>query len=87
MSRKGNCLDNAVAESFFGILKTEMYHGYEYKSVTELVSAIREYIEYYNHKRIKLKLKGLIPIAYRIGSRLEMSPTLWGHFNSRGFIL
>lgn len=65
MSRKGNCLDNAVAENFFGILKTEMYHGYEYKSVTELVNAIKEYIEYYNHKRIKLKLKGLSPIAYR----------------------
>jgi putative transposase len=65
MSRKGNCLDNAVAENFFGILKTEMYHGYEYKSVIELVNAIKEYIEYYNHKRIKLKLKGLSPIAYR----------------------
>ncbi|MCG9730722.1 IS3 family transposase [Shewanella sp. Isolate13] len=65
MSRKGNCLDNAVAENFFGILKTEMYHGYEYKSATELVNAIKEYIEYYNHKRIKLKLKGLSPIAYR----------------------
>ena len=65
MSRKGNCLDNAVAENFFGILKTEMYHGYEYKSVTELVNAIKEYIKYYNHKRIKLKLKGLSPIAYR----------------------
>lgn len=65
MSRKGNCLDNAVAENFFGILKTEMYYGYEYKSVIELVNAIREYIEYYNHKRIKLKLKGLSPIEYR----------------------
>ena len=65
MSRKGNCLDNAVAENFFGILKTEMYHGYEYKNVIELVNAIKEYIEYYNHKRIKLKLKGLSPIAYR----------------------
>lgn len=65
MSRKGNCLDNAVAENFFGILKTEMYYGYEYKSVIELVNAIKEYVEYYNHKRIKLKLKGLSPIAYR----------------------
>jgi putative transposase len=65
MSRKGNCLDNAVAENFFGILKTEMYYGYEYKSVIELVNAIKEYIEYYNHKRIKLKLKGLSPIEYR----------------------
>lgn len=65
MSRKGNCLDNAVAENFFGILKSEMYHGYKYNSVAELVNAIKEYIEYYNHKRIKLKLKGLSPIEYR----------------------
>ncbi|KZN39454.1 hypothetical protein N480_01075 [Pseudoalteromonas luteoviolacea S2607] len=65
MSRKGSCLDSAVAENFFGILKTEMYHGYEYKSVTKQVNAIKEYIEYYNHKQIKLKLKRLSPIAYR----------------------
>jgi len=65
MSRKGNCLDNAVAENFFGILKTEMYHGESYKSADELITAIREYIDYYNNERIKLKLKGLSPIAYR----------------------
>ncbi|KKE84683.1 IS3 family transposase [Pseudoalteromonas luteoviolacea] len=43
----------------------QIYHDYEYKNVTELVSAIKEYIEDYNHKRIKLKLKGLFSIAYR----------------------
>lgn len=65
MSRKGNCLDNAVAENFFGILKTEMYHREEFKDADELIERIKEYIHYYNNKRIKLKLKGLSPIEYR----------------------
>ncbi|WP_348981548.1 IS3 family transposase [Marinomonas sp. UCMA 3892] len=65
MSRKGNCLDNAVAENFFGILKTEMYHNEKFRNADELIEAIREYIEYYNNDRIKQKLKGLSPIAYR----------------------
>jgi putative transposase len=65
MSRKGNCLDNAVAENFFGILKTEMYHQEEFKDADELIECIKEYIDYYNNKRIKLKLKGLSPIEYR----------------------
>ncbi len=65
MSRKGNCLDNAVAENFFGILKTEMYHNEEFKNADELIENIKEYIEYYNNERIKLKSNGLSPIAYR----------------------
>lgn len=65
MSRKGNCLDNAMAENFFGLLKTEMYHNEVFKSADELIKTIKEYIDYYNHKRIKLKLKGLSPIEYR----------------------
>lgn len=65
MSRKGNCLDNAVAENFFGILKTEMYHNEVFQSADELIERIKEYIDYYNNERIKLKLKGLSPIAYR----------------------
>ncbi len=65
MSRKGNCLDNAVAENFFGLLKAEMYHGYSFKDADELIEKIEEYIEYYNTKRIKVKLKGLTPIEYR----------------------
>lgn len=65
MSRKGNCLDNAVAENFFGILKTEMYHGEVFIDADDLIMQIKKYIDYYNHKRIKLKLKGLSPIEYR----------------------
>lgn len=65
MSRKGNCLDNAVAENFFGILKTEMYHRKKFNSAEHLMKEIKDYIEYYNTKRIKVKLKGLTPIEYR----------------------
>ncbi|WP_392563162.1 IS3 family transposase [Orbus sturtevantii] len=65
MSRKGNCLDNAVAENFFGLLKSEMYHGQHFKDADELIEKIEEYIEYYNTKRIKVKLNGLTPVEYR----------------------
>ena len=68
MSRKGNCLDNAVIESFFGTLKSECFHTRKYASVDELEATLHEYIRYYNHDRIKLKLKGLSPVQYRIQS-------------------
>ena len=66
MSRKGNCLDNSIIENFFGRMKCEMYYGYTYESVEELMESIDNYIYYYNNKRIKLKLKGLSPVQYRI---------------------
>ncbi|HGE5901078.1 IS3 family transposase, partial [Escherichia coli] len=59
MSRKGNCLDNAVMENFFGHLKEEMYYRRDYRSVEELENAVNEYITYWNQKRIKLSLGGL----------------------------
>ncbi len=67
MSRKGNSLDDGLMEGFFGILKREMFYGFEkhFKNLTELEDAIRDYIEYYNQKRIKIKLKGLTPLEYR----------------------
>jgi len=72
MSRKGNCLDNACAENFFGILKSELYYinEKEYKNIEELEKDIVEYIEYYNNKRIKSKLKGMSPVQYREHSKL-----------------
>jgi len=70
MSRKGNCLDNAVMENFFGLLKTEMYHRHKFKSTEHLIQEIENYIDYYNNKRIKCKLKGLSPVQYRIQSSL-----------------
>ncbi len=65
MSRKGNCLDNAVVENFFGILKSEMYHHQEFDSADHLINEINAYIDYYNNKRIKVKLKGLTPVEFR----------------------
>lgn len=70
MSRKGNCLDNSVMENFFGILKKEMYYNKKFKTTEELIIEIEEYIDYYNNKRIKSKLKGLSPVQYRIKSQL-----------------
>ena len=66
MSRKGNCLDNAAMESFFGTLKYELFYLSRFKSIQELREALHEYIDYYNVDRIKLGLKGLSPVAYRL---------------------
>ncbi|WP_142358199.1 IS3 family transposase [Streptococcus mitis] len=70
MSRKGNSADNGMMESFFGILKSEMFYGYEksFQSLKQLEQAIVDYIDYYNNKRIKVKLKGLSPVQYRTKS-------------------
>ena len=67
MSRKGNCLDNAMMENFFGIIKSEMFYGQEknFQTLEELELAIKEYIEYHNNRRIKLRLKGMSPVKYR----------------------
>ncbi|EIY1746370.1 IS3 family transposase [Escherichia coli] len=65
MSRKGNCLDNAVMENFFGHLKEEIYYRRDYRNVEELENAVNEYITYWNQKRIKLSLGGLSPVEYR----------------------
>ena len=70
MSRKGNSPDNGMMESFFGILKSEMFYGYEkmFHSLEQLEQAIVDYIDYYNNKLIKVKLKGLISVQYRTKS-------------------
>lgn len=65
MSRKGNCLDNAIIENFFGTLKSELYYQNKYESTDQLKQDIREYIEYYNNNRIKLNLNGMSPMEYR----------------------
>ncbi len=65
MSRKGNCYDNAVIENFFGIMKSELLYLKEFHSMEHFKSELAKYIEYYNHKRIKAKLKGMSPVQYR----------------------
>ncbi len=61
MSRKGNCLDNAIMENFFGLLKSELLYLREFKDINEFRDELEKYIFYYNNYRIKGKLKGLSP--------------------------
>lgn len=68
MSRKGNCLDNAIIENFFGTLKSELFYLNRYTSVEHLKQDIKEYINYYNNDRIRLNLKGMSPVKYRAHS-------------------
>ena len=65
MSRKGNCLDNAVIENFFGLLKSELLYLQEFQSMEHFKQELVEYLDYYNNRRIKAKLKGLPPAIHR----------------------
>ena len=65
MSRKGNCLDNAIIENFFGILKSELFYIQKFASLEELKREIKQYIKYYNSVRIKSNLNKMSPIQYR----------------------
>lgn len=65
MSRKGNCYDNAAMESFFGHLKSELLYLQEFESVDHFKRELIQYIDYYNYRRIKAKLKGLPPALHR----------------------
>ena len=70
MSRKGNCYDNSIMETFFGRLKNEMYyrHEKEYATFEEFAKAVEKYIDYYNNKRIQAKTKWMPPVKYREAS-------------------
>lgn len=65
MSRRGNCYDNAVAESFFSSLKNELVHHRSFKNRDEARTAIFEYIEvFYNRQRRHQSLDYVSPIDY-----------------------
>ena len=70
MSRKGNCYDNCIMETFFGRLKNEMFYGHEkeYASFEAFKKAISKYIDYYNNCRIQAKTKWMPPAVYRKAS-------------------
>lgn len=68
MSRKGNCLDNAVAENFFGHFKEEFLRQRTFQSHSQFKSELDAYILWFNNDRIRLKLKGLSPVDYRTQS-------------------
>ncbi len=64
MSRKGNCIDNAPVESFFGHLKDDVDYK-SCKTFEELHLLIEEYVEYYNNGRQQWELKKMTPVDYR----------------------
>jgi len=65
MSRKGECLDNAVAESFFGTLKTELVDDEDYKTKDEARASLFHYIEtFYNRRRRHSFLDFLSPVEF-----------------------
>lgn len=66
MSCKGNCLDNAVMENFFGLLKSELLYLQEYESRQHFKRELLDDREYYNNRRIKAKLRGLLPALHRL---------------------
>ena len=67
MSRKGNCYDNCIIETFFARMKNEMFYGLEkqYSTFKEFQTAVKDYIDYYNNKRIQEKTKWMSPVQYR----------------------
>ena len=64
MSRKGNCYDNALMESFFGTMKSELLYLQNFSSLDEFESELKKYVQYYNCDRIKTRLK-MSPVNYR----------------------
>ena len=70
MSRKGNCYDNCIMETFFGRMKTEMFYGHEkeYQTFEQFSKAVEEYINYYNNQRIQKKTKWMPPVLFRKAS-------------------
>ena len=75
MSRKGNCLDNSMMESFFGLMKNELLYVNHFESLDRFETELKKYIAWYNTKRVKLRLKGMSPAQYR-----AQRPTFGVHF-------
>ena len=65
MSGTGNCFDNALMESFWGIIKQELINQRHYRTRREAIEGITQYIEiFYNRQRLQAKLGYLSPVAY-----------------------
>ena len=76
MSRKGNCYDNCIMETFFGRLKNEMFDGCEkeytsFEIFLKAISDYSDYIDYYNNRRIQAKTKWMPPIKFREASMMK----------------
>ena len=79
MSRKDNCLDNTMAESFFGIMKSELLYAENFESTEAFIKALDNYIEYYNNKsQVKWKESGAIPNSFNNWIMFNQSKFFWG---------
>lgn len=65
MSRKGNCLDNTVTENFFGLLKNELLYLKDFDYLNQFKAKPVEYLDCYNNRRVKTKLRDLPPSVHR----------------------
>ena len=74
MSRRGNCYDNAMAENFFSILKTECIYRQKIRSFQQAKELIDDFIYFYNHERIQLKTRET-PLAQRLSAKFLIFPT------------
>jgi transposase InsO family protein len=68
MSRKGNCIDNAPTEGFFGHLKDEFFRGREWPDFESFKADLEAYLVHWNTRRRQKALKGLTPEEFRIQS-------------------
>lgn len=76
MSRKGNCLDNAVTENFFGIMKSELLYLLQLSDMDIFKQELRKYINYYNNDHIKRKESGEIPNSFS-SNLIFNQPNFW----------
>lgn len=65
MSRVSRCIDNGPMESFWGMMKSEMYYLHKFTTYEEIDAAVTEYIDYYNGHQYQKRLKGMTPLEYR----------------------
>jgi putative transposase len=74
MSRRGNCIDNCIMETFFAVMKREMFYGHEkeFDTFEAFTDAVRKYIDYYNGRRISEKTKWMPPLMFREASMSEL---------------
>ena len=74
MSRKGNCYDNAVKESFFHTLKTELVHHEHYRTRDEARASVFDYIEtFYNRQRLHSTLGYMSPVDFELAAAAEIA--------------
>ena len=67
MSRKGDCWDNAVAESFFSTLKTELVHRNDFETRAAAHAALSSYIEsFYNYRRMHSSIEYRSPVEHEL---------------------